>query len=87
MSTALNGIRILDFTWALAGPYGTMILCDMGAEVWRIEPVGMTERERSPGPIVDGVNLYYFSLSRGKQAVHIDLKSGEVHQMTPQQAT
>ncbi|MEX2226322.1 MAG: CaiB/BaiF CoA-transferase family protein [Dehalococcoidia bacterium] len=71
----LDGIRILDFTWALAGPFGTMILCDMGAEVWRIEPVGMTEAERAPGPVVDGVNLYYFSLSRGKQAVHIDLKS------------
>lgn len=73
----LEGIRILDFTWALAGPFGTMILCDMGAEVWRIEPVGMTEDQRSPGPVVGGVNLYYFSLSRGKQAVHIDLKSGE----------
>jgi len=72
----LEGIRILDFTWALAGPFGTMILCDMGAEVWRIEPVGMTEDQRSPGPVVGGVNLYYFSLSRGKQAVHIDLKSG-----------
>jgi CoA:oxalate CoA-transferase len=73
----LEGIRILDFTWALAGPFGTMILCDMGAEVWRIEPVGMTEAERSPGPVINGVNLYYFSLSRGKQAVHIDLKSDE----------
>jgi CoA:oxalate CoA-transferase len=73
----LDGIRILDFTWALAGPFGTMILCDMGAEVWRIEPVGMTEEERSPGPVVNGVNLYYFSLSRGKQAVHIDLKSDD----------
>jgi CoA:oxalate CoA-transferase len=73
----LEGIRVLDFTWALAGPYGTMILCDMGAEVWRIEPVGMSEAERSPGPVLNGVNMYYFSLSRGKQAVHIDLKSDE----------
>jgi CoA:oxalate CoA-transferase len=73
----LDGIRILDFTWALAGPFGTMILCDMGAEVWRIEPVGVTEQERSPGPLANGVNLYYFSLSRGKQAVHLDLKSDE----------
>jgi CoA:oxalate CoA-transferase len=73
----LEGIRILDFTWALAGPFGTMILCDMGAEVWKIEPVGMSEAERAPGPILDGVNMYYFSINRGKQAVHVDLKSAE----------
>jgi len=71
----LEGIRILDFTWALAGPYGTMILADMGAEVWKIEPVGMTEQDRAPGPILNGVNMYYFSVNRGKQAVHVDLKS------------
>jgi CoA:oxalate CoA-transferase len=73
----LEGIRILDFTWALAGPFGTMILCDMGAEVWKVEPVGMTEAERAPGPILSGVNMYYFSINRGKQAVHVDLKSAE----------
>jgi CoA:oxalate CoA-transferase len=73
----LSGIKILDFTWALAGPYGTMILCDMGAEVWKIEPVGMTERDRAPGPIVAGVNVYFFSINRGKHCIEVDLKSDE----------
>ncbi len=73
----LTGLRILDFTWALAGPYGTMILCDMGAEVCKIEPVGMTEEERGPGPMKDGVNTYFFSINRGKQSVLIDLKTDE----------
>jgi CoA:oxalate CoA-transferase len=73
----LDGIKVLDFTWALAGPYGTMILADMGAEVWKVEPVGMTERNRAPGPIVDGVNVYFFSVNRGKQSIEIDLKKAE----------
>ena len=70
----LDNVRILDFTWALAGPYGTMILADMGADVCKIEPVGITEAERGPGPIVDGTNTYFFSINRGKRSVCIDLK-------------
>jgi CoA:oxalate CoA-transferase len=73
----LAGVRILDFTWALAGPYGTMVLCDMGAEVWKVEPVGVSERERGPGPVADGVNVYFFSINRGKQSIEIDLKRDE----------
>lgn len=73
----LDQLRILDFTWALAGPFGTMILADMGAEVCKIEPVGITEAERGPGPIVDGVNTYFFSINRGKHSVCIDLKKPE----------
>lgn len=75
--TPLAGIKILDFTWALAGPYGTMILADMGAEVWKVEPVGMNERDRAPGPIVDGTNVYFFSINRGKHSIQIDLKKDE----------
>lgn len=73
----LDGIKILDFTWALAGPFGTMILTDMGAEVWKVEPVGMTEADRGPGPVADGVNVYFFSVNRGKHSIEIDLKKDE----------
>ncbi len=75
MPGPLEGIRILDFTWALAGPYGTMILCDLGAEVWKVEPVGITEQTRGPGPMAEGVNTYFFSVNRGKHSICLDLKS------------
>ena len=73
----LSGLKLLDFTWALAGPFGTMILADMGAEVWKIEPVGMTEGERGPGPMVHGANLYFHSINRGKLSLQVDLKHPE----------
>ena len=73
----LDGMRVLDFTWALAGPFGSMILADMGAEVWKVEPVGMTEAERGPGPMASGINTYFFSINRGKQSIVIDLKKDE----------
>jgi len=54
-----------------------MILADMGADVCKVEPVGITEPERGPGPLVDGVNTYFFSINRGKRSVCIDLKKPE----------
>ena len=75
MSPPLEGIRILDFTWALAGPYGVMQLCDLGATIWKIEVVGTTEQSRGLGPVVDGINTYHFSVNRGKDSILIDLKT------------
>ncbi len=75
MPGPLEGTKILDFTWALAGPYGVMQLCDLGATVWKIEVVGQTEDKRAAGPIVDGINTYTFSINRGKDSILLDLKS------------
>jgi len=75
MGGPLEGIRILDFTWALAGPFGSMILCDLGAENIKIEPVGQTWQSRGNGPYLNGVSTYYFSVNRGKRSMLIDLKS------------
>ena len=75
MAGPLDGIRILDFTWALAGPYGVMILCDLGAEVIKIEPVGQDWQTRGNPPHVDGVSTYYFSVNRGKKSILVDLKA------------
>ena len=77
MPGPLEGIKILDFTWALAGPYGVMQLCDLGATVWKIEVVGQTEDKRAAGPIVDGINTYTFSINRGKDSILLDLKSAQ----------
>ena len=75
MAGPLSGVRILDFTWALAGPYGVMLLGDLGAEVIKVEPVGQTWQTRGPGPHVDGVSTYFFSVNRGKKSILIDLKT------------
>ena len=82
MAGPLTGIKILDFTWALAGPFGVMQLCDLGAEVWKIEPIGVSEEHgRGSGPVVDGINTYGFSINRGKHSILIDLKHPEAKEV------
>ncbi len=74
MAGPLEGVRVLDFTWALAGSYGTMILGDLGADIIKVEiPTG--DRARRQGPKIDGVSTYFFSINRGKRSVIIDLQT------------
>ena len=73
----LDGIRILDFTWALAGPFATMQLADLGAEVIKVEFPGTEEKERGFGPYFEGLSTYFFSVNRGKKGIAIDLKARE----------
>ncbi len=77
MAGPLSGITVLDFTWAMAGPYGVMILADLGAEVWKIETPFQTERRRGNAPYVHGVSTYFFSINRGKKSIMLDLKAPE----------
>jgi CoA:oxalate CoA-transferase len=77
MSGPLSGITVLDFTWALAGPYGVMVLADMGAEVWKIETMFQNEQRRGGGPHVHDVSTYFFSVNRGKKSLMLDLKAPE----------
>jgi len=81
MPGPLTGIIVLDFTWHLAGPYGVMTLADLGAEVWKVEPVYADEQHRGPGPMVDGINSYFFSVNRGKKSVAVDIRSDEGHEI------
>ncbi len=81
MSGPLSGIRVLDFTWHLAGPYGVMQLADLGAEVWKIELVYANEKTRGAGPVVDGINTYFFSVNRGKHSLAMDLRAPEVKEL------
>jgi len=73
----LDGVRVIDFTRVLAGPFGTQILGDLGAEVIKIEnPVGGDDtRMLWPEPGYGGETSFFMSLNRSKQSVAIDLKS------------
>ena len=72
----LNGIRVLDFTQFLSGPFCTMNLADFGAEVIKIERPGTGEVSRTFGPFVNGQSSYYTLVNRGKKSVTLDLKKG-----------
>jgi len=71
---ALDGIKVLDLSRILAGPWSTMTLADLGAEVWKIEPPkgGDHTREWSP-PEKSGVSTYFLSVNRNKKSVAVDL--------------
>jgi len=74
MAGPLSKLKVLDLTWALAGPFGTMLLCDLGAEVIKIERPGLGDIVRNLEPRVDSVSTYFFSINRGKKSVAIDLQ-------------
>ncbi|MGQ9491888.1 MAG: CaiB/BaiF CoA transferase family protein [Anaerolineae bacterium] len=74
----LDGIRIVDMTEALAGPFCTMLLGDLGADVIKIERPGMGDMARGwAPPHVDGESAYFLSINRNKRSITLDLKQAE----------
>ncbi len=88
MAGPLSGIKVLDFTWALAGPYGVMVLADLGADVLKIETPRQNETRRGMGPYAHDVSTYFFSVNRGKRSLMLDLKAPEakeiIYRLVPQ---
>jgi formyl-CoA transferase/CoA:oxalate CoA-transferase len=78
MSDTLQGIRIVDLTHYVAGPYSTMLMADMGAEVIKVEgPEGDMVRRMGPPFEPDGFSPYFRSVNRNKKSVVLDLRQPE----------
>lgn len=78
MALPLSGVRILDLSQMLAGPYGSMILADLGAEVIKIEKPGEGDLGRGMPPhFFHGESVYFISINRNKKSLTLDLKSPE----------
>ncbi len=74
----LDGIRVLDFTQILAGPFCTMLLGDMGADVIKVEkPNGGDDTRRYGPPFINGESAAFMGLNRNKRSIVLDLKSPE----------
>ncbi|MDA7852726.1 CoA transferase [Porticoccaceae bacterium] len=79
MSQPLSGVRVLDLTHMLSGPYGSMILADLGAETIKVEPLGGEGTRKllatDPANSLAGMGAYYITLNRNKKSVAVDLKT------------
>ncbi|NLI75113.1 MAG: CoA transferase [Candidatus Riflebacteria bacterium] len=77
MTGPLTGIVVVDMTRVLAGPFCTMLLADMGAEVIKIERPEGGDDSRAFGPFVHGESAYFMSINRGKKSATLNLKRPE----------
>src|SRR5512135_2421416 len=70
----LEDVRVLDMTWALAGPFCTMLLADLGAEVIKVENPDEGDPSRKNFPFIQGVSSYFLSVNRGKKSITVNLR-------------
>ncbi|HEY7709324.1 MAG TPA: CoA transferase [Candidatus Entotheonella sp.] len=81
----LDGIKVLDLTRVLAGPYCTMLLADMGADVVKVERPGAGDDTRAFGPpFVNGESAYFMSINRNKRSLTLNLKEDKARQILRQ---
>ncbi|MCS7142737.1 MAG: CoA transferase [Aigarchaeota archaeon] len=73
----LDGVTVIDLTRAMAGPFCTMMLGDMGADVIKVEPLEGDESRSWKPPSVNGVSTYFLSVNRNKRSIAINLKDPE----------
>ena len=77
IAAPLHGLRVLDLTTFLSGPFCTQILADLGAEVVKIEAPGGDSSRAIPPHFVRGDSAYFLGINRSKRSVALDLKQGE----------
>jgi crotonobetainyl-CoA:carnitine CoA-transferase CaiB-like acyl-CoA transferase len=71
----LTGLRVVEMTEALAGPYCAMLLGDLGADVIKVERPGVGDQSRAWGPpFIDGESAYYLSVNRNKRSLELNVK-------------
>ena len=77
MSLPLDGVKVLDFTLLMAGPYCTLMLADMGADVTKVESFPEGDGARRLAPIVNGESYCFAVLNRNKKSIALDIKTPE----------
>jgi crotonobetainyl-CoA:carnitine CoA-transferase CaiB-like acyl-CoA transferase len=78
MNSPLHGLKVIEMTEALAGPYCAMVLGDLGADVIKVERPGIGDQTRSWGPpFLEGESAYFLSVNRNKRGITLDVKSDE----------
>ncbi|MBQ04835.1 formyl-CoA transferase [Candidatus Bathyarchaeota archaeon] len=75
MAGPLEGIRVIDITKTIAGPYSASLLGDMGADVTKVEPPGTGDDFRYAAPIVEGESYYFMMANRNKKSITLNLKN------------
>ncbi len=81
MKKPLEGVRVLDLTRVLAGPFCTMMLLDLGAEVIKVENPNGGDDSRAFGPFQNGRSAYFLTINRGKKSISLNLKTQEGKQL------
>jgi crotonobetainyl-CoA:carnitine CoA-transferase CaiB-like acyl-CoA transferase len=74
MTLPLHGVKVLDLTRWLAGPFCTTILGDLGADIAKVEPTGTGDLIRSWGPFDRGISVYYLSVGRNKRSLAVNFR-------------
>ncbi|WP_353248260.1 CoA transferase [Salinisphaera sp. T31B1] len=81
MSLPLEGLRVLDMSQIMAGPYCSMVLADMGAEVTKVEKINGGDDSRQMGPYVEDESTCFMQINRNKRSIALNLKDEEAREL------
>ena len=73
----LVGIRVLDFTHVLSGPFATVLLADLGADVVKVEKPGRGDTTRGTPPYLHGISHYFIAVNHSKRGIGIDMQHAQ----------